>query len=723
MPATVSCDYCGLPLAASSVADDEPCYCCFGCRFAASIAGEQASGGGASSAQLRLGLAVFFAMNVMVFTMFLWSQPEKVNDATAQAFNDVARYLCLLFSIPVVLLLGPALVQDALAGLRNGRFAANALLLAGVGAALVYSAWSVVRGQGHVYFEVGVMVLVLVTLGRWLEAEGKLRTTRSLRELQQLLPDTVRRVTSMGVEIIELPRVKPGDELRILPGERIAVDGRIVRGRATVDEQLVTGESVPVEKDPGQLVFSGTFNLDGELIVVATAAASAGTFQRLLDTVLLAASGRSIYQRLADRIAAWLLPLVTIVALLTFAGHAWLGSHEWGFAAIERPLLAALAVLVIACPCSLGLATPMALWAAMGKAANQQVVFRQGDALSRLSAAKIICFDKTGTLTTGQPHVVNQWVAPHASRKMVDHVAAALADRSNHPAAHAIADAVLADPQLIELHDVWECPGRGLKAWSPALHGEVLLGSGRWMSENECDTSSWLNAPQCSGWSEHALVYLAIGGRLAAAFALDEQLRPEAAATIRALRDLGLTLRLLTGDRAARAAHLASQLGIEYEAELLPQAKLRRIRELRSEFGTLVMVGDGLNDAPALAAADVGIALGCGADLSRDAASVCLLSNRLDRIAWSIQLARRTTHTLRWNLLWAFGYNLAAVPLAAVGLVNPIVAALAMAASSLLVIGNSLQLAASVEPALPPVDELSPVPSLAGEDACPTASQ
>jgi heavy metal translocating P-type ATPase len=690
---------------ASATREQEPRYCCFGCRFAASIAGERLRFSNPSGAQMRLGLAVFFAMNVMVFTMFLWSQPENVTDAAAKVLYEVARYLCLLFSIPVVLLLGPALVQDAIDGVRTGRLAASLLLLVGIGASLLYSAWSVVRGEGHVYFEVGVMVLVLVTLGRWLEAEGKLQTTRSLRELQSLLPNKVRRITPQGTGMIDLAMVDIGDEIRILAGERIAVDGRVLRGRAAVDEQMVTGESVPVEKDRGQLVYSGTFNLDGELIVAVTTAVHEGTFQRLLDAVLEAAAQRTAYQRLADRIAAWLLPVVAVLATLTFTIHVWSAPND-GLASLERPLLAALAVLVIACPCALGLATPMVLWAALGRAANEQVLFRQGDALSRLAAAKIVCFDKTGTLTTGQLEVIDRWIAPQTTRKLVNHAAAALADRSNHPAAKAIAQAVCGDASLIDLEQMYECPGRGVKAWSPALRSEVFLGSWRWMLENECGTEDWRKAAERNAWDRHALVFLAIDNRLAAVFVLDEQLRPHAAAAIVSLRKLGLSVRLLTGDRTSRAAHLADQLDIEFEAELLPQAKLRRIRELRQQFGPLVMVGDGLNDAPALAAADVGIALGCGADLSRDAAAVCLLSNRLDRIAWSIQLARDTTHALRWNLLWAFGYNLAAVPLAAAGIVNPIIAALAMAASSLLVIANSLKLSGSqVSQASSPSDD------------------
>jgi heavy metal translocating P-type ATPase len=595
------------------------------------------------------------------------------------------------------------------------------LLLIGIGASLLYSIWSVVRGNGHVYLEVGVMVLVLVTLGRWLEAEGKLQTTRSLRELASLLPQSVRRLRPHGIESVELSLVETGDQIRILPGERIPVDGRILRGRATVDEQTVTGESMPIEKDPGQLVYSGTFNLNGEIVVIATAVGGAGTLQRLLDTVLEAASHRNRYQRLADRIAAWLLPLVAAAAFATFLGHCWWQSEAPGWIALERPLLSSLAVIVIACPCALGLATPMAFAAAIGRAASEQVLFREGDALSRLASARLVCFDKTGTLTTGQLTVVGSWTAPAINRQTIKHVAAALANRSTHPVSATIAQALQADGALISLEGFSESPGRGLKAWAPALDAEIVLGSWQYVIEMGCGAEEWNDCPEADQWQHHVLCFLAIGGRVVAVFALDESLRPEAKAAVDALRSLGLSLRLLSGDRQPRAAYIAGQLGLEYEAELLPTAKFHRIRELMKLHGPVVMVGDGLNDAPALAAADVGIALGCGADLSRDAAGICILSNRLDRIPWTIQLARQAHHTLRWNLLWAFGYNLAAVPLAMLGVVNPIVAALAMAASSLLVVANSLKLArsdAQLPPAIP--DEEPHISTSANQEVCPT---
>ncbi len=686
------CDYCGLPIHDGKPASsEEPRYCCFGCRFAASVAGETSHVSAASGTQLRLGLAVFFAMNVMVFTMFLWSQPEQVNDATAAVFYDLARYLCLLFSIPVVLLLGPALVQDAAAGIKTGRLTASLLLLVGVGASFIYSIGSVIQESGHVYFEVGVMVLVLVTVGRWLEAEGKLRTTRSLRELQHLLPDKVRLLCGGRVEEIDRCSVQVGDPIQILAGERIAIDGCVVSGRATVDEQFVTGEAVPVEKDPGETVYSGTFNLDGELIVTATSTAAEGTWQRLVDAVLQAVGKQNTFQRLADRVAAWLLPLVAVIAVLTCALHMYL-EGEAGSPAFAHGLQAALAVLVIACPCALGLATPMTLWAAITRAAGMQVLFRDGDTVSRLAMAKVVCFDKTGTLTTGQLEVLDRWVAPDVTERLAEHVTAAIAGRSRHPVAKAVGARMMVDPRLIDLEAVLESPGRGVSAWCPSLKSHVIFGSWRWLQENDCDAATWLCSPKAHSWEQHALAYLAIGGKVAAVFALCDEIRPETKVAIDALRALGLKLRLLTGDRQSRAAAIAAGLGLEYEAELLPSEKLLRIQQLRRKFGPVVMVGDGLNDAPALAAADCGIAMGCGADVSRDAAAVCLLGSRLDRIPWSIELARETSRSLRWNLVWAFGYNAAAIPLAALGIVNPIVAAVAMAASSLFVIANSLRL-------------------------------
>jgi len=348
-----------------------------------------------------------------------------------------------------------------------------------------------------------------------------------------------------------------------------------------------------------------------------------------------------------------------------------------------------LAVVVISCPCALGLATPLALWAAIGRAAQRQVLFRHGDALARLAQAKVICFDKTGTLTTGQLVVEQHWSNTPAAMNVAYH----LATKSNHPAAKALLEYTRAAAQQESLSNFREFPGRGIQATSTALGCDVFLGNLRWLMEQGVNESTWTQTNACREWQDRSLVFLAWAGEVRGVFALQEHLRAETADTIAALKKLGLKVHLLTGDRAGRAQVLADSLGIQVAAELLPEQKLERVARLRQQFGPVIMVGDGLNDAPALAAADIGIALGCGADLSRDAAGVCLIGNQLDRIPWAISLARDANRTIRWNLFWAFAYNIAGIPLAALGLVNPILAAIAMAVSSGLVTTNSLRLA------------------------------
>ena len=668
----LGCDYCGLPVTGRPAAG--PAYCCHGCRFAAAIAGAGGDDGRARWMMTRLGLAIFFSMNVMVFTMLLWSEQGRTGAAAAAAFYDLARHACLLFTAPVILLLGGPLVEEAAAELRRGRPAVNLLLLAGVVAAYGLSAWATWTGGGHVYFEVACMVLVAVTLGRWLEANGRLRTTAALRELRGLLPDRVRVLDGDGLREVDLAAVRVGDRLRILPGEQLPTDGRIVAGAAAIDEAAVTGESLPAEKRPGDAVYSGTTNLDGRLDVEVTAAAGAGTLERLIAAVT-AAAGSSRQQRLAERVAAWFLPLVVGIAVVACGLH-------WRRAGPAAGVLAGLAVVVVACPCALGLATPLALWAAIGQATRRHVLVREGDALAALARADTACFDKTGTLTSGC-RLESLVAVEAAGESMLLARAAALAAGSAHVLSQAIVQAA-ADRGVAPLvvRDVRTVPGAGVEGVRADTAAVVRLGSLRWIG---ADAGPAPDGPlQCLVAEDHAVV----GG-----MSFAETVRPEAAAAVADLRRMGFTTLLLSGDRHDRAAAVAGPLGLECHAPLLPEDKLATIAALRRRGRSVVMVGDGINDAPALAAADVGMALGCGADVSRWSAAICLLDDDLATIPWLVQLARRTSGTIRWNLFWAFAYNAACLPLAAGGLVHPALAAAAMVASSLLVVTNSLRLA------------------------------
>jgi heavy metal translocating P-type ATPase len=684
------CAYCGLPIAAAA-GDAAPRYCCFGCRFAADVAGSGGEDGQLRWLMTRVGLAVFFTMNVMVFTLALWSQQEAAPggpvDPAAAAFNGLARHACLLFTAPVLLLLGGPLLEDAWDELRRGRASLNMLLVVGVAAAYAQSAWATWSGSGHVYFEVACMVLVAVTLGRWLEANGKLRTTAALRDLRKLLPDRVRWLAAADDRAsereIDRAEVVAGDLLRILPGEHLPADGTIVSGEAAIDEQTVTGESVPAVKRAGDAVYGGTCDLDGELVVRVTAAAGAGTLERLIDAVTRAASsGRQ--QRLAEVVSNWFLPVVLLVAAGACAMH-------WRASGPVAGVLAGLAVVVVSCPCALGLATPLAVWAAFGSATRRHVLIRDGDAFARLARADLFCFDKTGTLTAGCR--VTETIAPpggasdDAPNEWLP-VAAALAQGSTHVfsvalSARAAAERIRPVP-ITGLRAVAGCGVEGV-----LTDGRVArLGSGRWIARHVA-----------AGWPEHdpdpPQCLVAVDDRLLGGIRFAESIRAGAQAAVEALASAGSRPLMLSGDRADRAAAVAGQLGIDWRAPLFPEEKLATVEAGRSTGRTVVMVGDGVNDAPALAAADVGVALGCGADVSRWTADICLLRDDLATLPWLKDLSQRMNRTIRWNLLWAFGYNAACIPLAAMGLVHPALAAAAMVASSLFVITNSLRLGAA----------------------------
>jgi heavy metal translocating P-type ATPase len=700
--ATQACHYCGLPTpgrswfgAGRDSQDDEeqtgPVYCCSGCRFAEAVAQESGAEGQARWTLTRLGLAIFFSMTVMVFTLALWTQDVYLSEGEtppqADALHGLFRYICLLFALPVLLLLGAPLVESAMADLRHLRVTTDILLLLGVAAAFVYSLASVLRGEGHVYFEVVCMVLLAVTLGRWFEATGRLKTTEALRALDKLLPDVARVLRDDREVEIPPEEIVVGDEVRVLPGERIAADGVIVRGRAAIDGQAVTGESQPVIREAGEAVLSGTLSLDGDIRIRATAPGTAGTLKSMARAVAQAAECKERYQRLADRLVRWFLPAIVVLAALALLVH-------WRWHGLDHGLLAALAVVLIACPCALALATPMAFWAALGRASRGQVLVREGDALSRLTEARVFCFDKTGTLTTGRPVLERLVCSATSPKSQVRSVAAALADCSRHELSRAIVRCAIEKRETPTARDVREQSGRGVSGFVEGMEARVYLGSPRHMHE-----SGQSFTPDIQQQVERAtevalsLCCVAWGGEVRGVFWFREELRPEAADVLAWCRGRYHTI-VLTGDHRSRAEALSRELGgVAIEAGMLPDDKFAAIERLRHEHGPVVMIGDGVNDAPALAAADVGIALGSGADISRHSGDVCLLSSNLARIPWLVALAHRSVGAVRWNLVWSLLYNILGVALAAAGLLNPIIAAAAMALSSLLVVSNSLRLA------------------------------
>ena len=697
--ATGLCDYCGLPLPrplfrrrAEPVSAEGPSYCCSGCRFAASVTRERGAEGAASWTLTSLGLAIFFSMSVMVFTIALWS--FDLYDSTASsapempaAFADLLRWLCLLFALPVLFLLGKPLAIDGLQHLRRGIPTSDLLLLTGVIAAYAYSTWNVLRGEGSVYFETGCVILVFVTLGRWLAATGRLQVTALLDRLQRLLPERIRRMESGAVVERALDDVRPGDRLVVQAGERLPVDGVIRCGAAALDEQVFTGESIPVERRVGEPVFAGTLNLDGTIQVEATARPREGAFGALLEAVRTARESRGRYQTAADRISRLFFPVITVIAAATVAGHA--AVHGW-----TNGWLAGLSVVLIACPCALALATPLAMWAALGRAARRGVLFRSGEAVERLTEVRAIRFDKTGTLTTGTPVVLELHVAPGADRGLVHSQAAALAVHSPHVFSQAIAreaahEGITAQP----LDSARSVPGCGVEA-NLSAKGESWR-IGRWDWLEECGATAPADLKQAGLQAQHAgrpIVAVAVGDRICGLFVLAEELRPGVRPALQRLQQVGLDVGILTGDHPWRAAQLAENLGVQASAALSPAEKARTLARVQEQIGPVAMVGDGINDAPALAAADVGIALGCGTDVTRDSADICLLGNDLAALPWALELAQQTVRVVRGNLAWAFGYNAIGVVLAAAGWLHPSVAAVLMVVSSVVVISRSMRL-------------------------------
>lgn len=686
-PPAICCDYCGLPIPGRprrTPTEESPLYCCFGCRFAAQVTRERGEEGAARWALTRLGIAVFFTMNVIMLSMALWSGDwyATTADALSRTFADLLRWGSLLVSLPVLILLGPGLAANAAAEIRRGRFSTDVLLLSGVVASYAMSVVSVLRGTGGVYFEVGCVVLVMVTLGRWFEATGRLKASAALDALERLLPETVQRLGATGVTSIPIDEVRVGDRLRVLAGERFPTDGELVGSSALVDEQFLTGESWPVTRRAGDRIAGGSLNLDASVELCVTAAPSEGTLARLIRLVREARLSRGRWQRLADRVSTVLFPVIALVAVLTTGIHGWLFG-------IEQGILAGLSVTLIACPCALGLATPLALWTALGSAARNQVLFRSGEMLERLADIHTVCFDKTGTLTTGHPRVVRFVTAVGTPALVVREEATALAAGSTHVLSRGIVGFagghVPREPRKVQV-----IAGRGLKSVSSEL-GVVLLGSRTFLEENGCRLPECLELElEGAAMAGHPTALIGWEGCVRGLFSFEEEFRPEAVPALKELKALGCAAVVLTGDPWASSSRLSSRLGVPVLTGLLPESKLTRVKELCGE-GPVAMVGDGLNDAPSLAASDVGIAMGCGADVSREAAGVCLLGDDLLRIPWAIGLARRTVRTIRWNLFWAFSWNIVGVGLAAAGLLNPALAAFAMVASSVLVITNSLR--------------------------------
>ena len=603
-------------------------------------------------------------------------------------------WLQLLLATPVQFWLGARFYRAGWAALRAGSGNMDLLVALGTSAAFGLSLVTLLassEAMPALYFESAAVVVTLVLLGKWLESRAKRQTTDALRALQALRPDTAR-LRRDGIEReVPLAEVQVGDEVVVRPGERVPVDGLLLEGRSHVDESLLTGESLPVARQPGDRLTGGAVNGEGLLLLRTTAVGAETQLARIVRMVESAQARKAPIQRLVDRVSAVFVPVVVGLALLTAIGW-WLAG-----APLATAVLHAVAVLVIACPCALGLATPAAIMVGTGVAARHGILIQDVVALETLRDVRVVAFDKTGTLTEGRPVLVE--ALPQAgTRDALLADAAALQQGSEHPLAQAVLQAAsaLAAGAATEVQAV---AGRGVqgRVGTRRLH----LGSGPWMQSMGVDLAplaAQAEALQAAGRSVSWLAEDDDGGapQLRGLFAFGDTLKPGAAAAIAALHALGVRTALLSGDNRGSAQAVAAQLGIDdVRAEVLPAEKAATIAALRQAAGAgarVAMVGDGINDAPALAAADVGIAMATGTDIAMQTAAITLMRGDPTLVAQAISISRATSRKIRQNLFWAFVYNAVGLPLAAFGLLSPVLAGAAMALSSVSVVSNALLL-------------------------------
>ncbi len=624
-----------------------------------------------------LVLAIVCSVPTLILGMFVGDVPYK---------NE----LLLALTLPVWAIVGWTFHRGALTALRSGTATMDTLVSLGSTAALALSVYATIAGA-MTYYESASAIVTLVFVGKYLEAAARSRSNKALRSLLNLRPEVAHRREADGrVEAVLVDSVRIGDTLVVAPGERIPVDGTIESGSSSLDRALLTGEAMPIEVGPGDTIEQGTVNGAGALVMRATVVGAGTTLARIVQAVRQAQGSTPPVQRLADRIASIFVPIILALAVLTFAGWM-LTHHAWSTA-----LVSAIAVLVVACPCALGLATPTAIIAGIGAAARRGILFKDAATLERASALATMVFDKTGTLTQGTLRVLTVQTHGEHDANAVLQLAAALESLSTHPIALAIvaeAGARTLPPSHAE--DVRVESGRGITG--AVDRARVLAGNAAFLSANGIDPPPTRSA--------NTTIYVARDGTLFGSIELGDSIRPSSRATVAALSSLGIASVMVSGDTESVVASVAQSVGIErWYSGVLPVEKASIVRDIEEKSGAAGFVGDGMNDAPALARASVGFAMGAGTAIALESAHAAILSNDPYALVSAIEIARGTQRAIAQNLFWAFAYNVVLIPLAAFGIVNPIFAAGAMGLSSLFVVGNALALSrryARKSPAVP----------------------
>lgn len=652
---------------------------------------------------LRRSLLIAALLTLPVFVLEMGSHLIPAMHHWVLGVLGEQRNAYLQFVLTTLVLFGPGLrfFRKGVPALLRGAPDMNSLVSVGTAAAYGYSVVATFipqvlpQGTANIYFEAAAVIVTLILLGRTLEARAKGRTSQAIKRLVGLQAKTAR--VERNGETLEIPldQVTTGDVVFVRPGEKIPVDGQVVEGASYVDESMITGEPVPVSKSVGAEVVGGTINKTGAFSFRVTKVGANTVLAQIIRLVEEAQGSKLPIQALVDKVTLWFVPAVMAAAALTFLIWLIFGPTP----ALTFALVNAVAVLIIACPCAMGLATPTSIMVGTGRAAELGVLFRKGEALQALRDVSVIALDKTGTLTKGRPELTDLVPAEGFDYDEVLALVAAVETRSEHPIAEAIvAAAKQRDIKIAAIEAFDATPGFGVSA---KVSGRtVSVGADRFMTQLGLDVASFLPAAQRLGEQGKSPLYAAIDGRLAAVIAVADPIKETTPEAIKALHALGLKVAMITGDNAATASAIARQLGIdEVAAEVLPDGKVAALKQFRSHGARVAFVGDGINDAPALAEADVGLAIGTGTDVAIEAADVVLMSGDLRGVANAIALSQATIRNIKQNLFWAFAYNAVLIPVAAGmlypingTLLSPIFAAAAMALSSVFVLGNALRL-------------------------------
>ena len=631
----------------------------------------------------RLFFAGFAMMNLIWISIALYSGADKGE------FRNFFHWMGFALATPTLLYAGYPFYRGAIGGLRAWHLTMDLPIAIGLTVTYAYSTYITVMPNvaGEVYFDTVTNLIFVILIGRYLEGMFRHQALSATKRLMELQPRVATVLLDGKEQIIPIRGIKPGDHVMIKPGYKVPVDGIVLEGQSTVDESMLSGESVPVSKSVGAKVFSGTVNVNGALLVEVNTTTQNTTLAKIIRLVEEAQSSKAPIQRLADTIVPWFVLVTLVSATLTFL--------IWDSKSFEIALMAATSVLIITCPCALGMATPMSIAVASGLGAKYGILVKNGLVLETLSKVTHFVFDKTGTLTEGKMSVASMRISSDMKEADIVSIAAAVERYSEH----ATAKAILAEAETQQLNylditvqEFHATAGLGVQAM---VNGEaVLLGSAEWLSRNSITLNAGLQS-QAHELEAQAMscVYCAIGGVHVAVLALADKLRGDAQQLVNELRAAGIGMTLLTGDRKVVAEAIAKQLGgMDVIAEVLPHDKDQVIKRLQQEGKVVAMVGDGVNDAPALIRADVGIALGSGTDVSVESADIVLMHNGLDKVRLATQLSRRTLRTIKQNIGLSFVYNAIMVPMAMMAKVNPLVAAVTMPISSLVVIGNAARI-------------------------------